>query len=626
MKIGLILAAEGGRCDLPPLGLGFVAASINRSLPDFEVVFREKLEDFLPDRPDLIGISASTDTYSIAIKWAQRIKAQLGIPVILGGIHISLVPESLADCFDLAVIGEGENTIVEVLRSYQEHNHTFDLDALQSVAGLAFFHDGRLCRTPARPQIADLDQLARPRRELLPYYQKGGQSHIFSARGCPYHCHFCASTRMFARYRSHSIQTIIEDVEHLIQVEHAQFITFFDDLFIADKRKLDAIATQLETRGLLGKCRFMGHVRANLIDQEVCRQLKRLRMDVVSMGLESFSDTVLRSLNKTGNSGAVNQRALDLLAQHGIAVLSLFMFGTPAETAADVHYTLEQIYHNVEAGKIVDAQWGTLLPYPGTQVWDQAKARGIVDEAMDWSRFSANRPSLYLGTHLAHAELLEIINEWRAKFTLLRPDRLPDTRTNLFFNDAKELAATVQAVVRRRQGDLGSRPGDSLIRDAYDMATTPPDGRQSGSPRAVPRDLPFPRTPACVPPEFSAYETRVARWLRRNRTRISRLAIFGGSWFGARLVGWARTVGLEPVAVLDNNPGFSGRTLLDLPVHRPESGLEGIDFIVIASLGHSHEIATQVQELTGNRLIRVIAAHQRRLGSKPIPMLAGTAA
>ena len=473
MKIGLILAAEGGRCDLPPLGLGFVGASINRSLPDVEVVFKEKLEDLLHEGPDLIGISASTDTYSIAIKWAQTIKAQLGVPVILGGIHISLVPESLASCFDLAVLGEGEITIVEVLRSYQKH-HRLDYSLLQRIPGLAYFNNGRLARTAPRPQITDLDGLARPCRELLPYYQKGGQSHVFSARGCPYHCHFCASTKMFARYHSHSVDTIVADIEHLIQVEQAKFITFFDDLFIADKRKLDAIATRLEERGLLGKCQFMGHVRANLIDEAVCQQLKRLRMDVVSMGIESFSDKVLKSLNKTGNSCEVNQRTLDLLAQHGIGVLSLFLFGTPAETAEDVHYTLEQIYRNVEAGKIRDAQWAMLLTYPGTKIWDHAKERGLVSENMDWSLFSGtlgtgDRSALYLGTNLSRPELVTITDEWRAKFTLLVPDRQPDARTNLFFNDPHKLNEAIHAVIRRRGSELGTRLGDSLISNAYDM-------------------------------------------------------------------------------------------------------------------------------------------------------------
>ena len=273
---------------------------------------------------------------------------------------------------------------------------------------------------------------------------------------------------MFARYRSHSVDTIVADIEHLIRVENATFITFFDDLFIADKRKLDAIATRLEERGLLGKCQFMGHVRANLVDEEVCRRLKHLRMDVVSMGVESFSNKVLESLNKKGNSCEVNQRAFDLLAQHGIGVLSLFMFGTPVETAEDVHFTLEQIYRNVESGKIRDPRWEMLVPYPGTRIWEQAKERGIVSETMEWSVFSGNRHSLYLGTHIARPELVAIIDEWRAKCTLLVPERLSDARMNLFFNDSKVLAAAVQATVRERGSDLGTRLGDNLIRDAYD--------------------------------------------------------------------------------------------------------------------------------------------------------------
>ncbi|MBI4351991.1 MAG: B12-binding domain-containing radical SAM protein [Elusimicrobia bacterium] len=467
MKLGLIVAAEGDLTDLPPLGLGFLAANIKRSLPEVEVLLRERLEDLLKEAPDLIGISATTETYALAVNWARAIKAGPGVPVILGGIHISLAPGSLAGCFDLAVIGEGEVTIVEVLRSYLSRGG-FDYPALGKIPGVAFLREGGLYLAPERPLAGDLDQLARPREELAPYYQTRSGRHIFSARGCPYRCDFCASSRMFSRYRPHSPDVIADDIEYLVSGGHSGPIIFYDDLFISDKRRLGNLISRLDGRGLLGKARFTGAVRADLVDEETCRQLNRLGMDRVAIGLETFSDRVLRSLNKAGASSEANQRALDLLARHGIGVLALFIFGTAAETAGDVHFTLERIFSNVAAGKIGDAYWGLLTPYPGTRTWEQALERGIVAADMDWSQFSGGgSPALYLGTHLSRPALAEIIEEWRAKLTLLRPGRISGSRTSLFINDEGELGRIVEAVVRRRGKDLGARAGDALLRDAY---------------------------------------------------------------------------------------------------------------------------------------------------------------
>lgn len=426
------MAAEGDLTSLPPLGPGFLAASINRSLPGTEVVLAERPEQLLKEAPGLVGISANTDNYALAVKWAKSIKAELGVPVILGGIHISMAPGSLDKCFDLAVIGEGELTLVEALRSYMRHSR-FDHSDLAGVPGLAFYRDGRLHSTPEREPVADLAQLPLPSGEMAPYYRGKRLRHIFSARGCPYRCDFCSSSRLFSRHRALPAGLVVEEIERLVLGEGAERIVFYDDLFIADKRRLSAIAAGLEERGLTGKCRFSGSVRADLIDEETCRLLARIGMDQVAIGLESFSDKVLAFLNKTGLSGEINQRALDLLAGRGIGVLALLMFGVPVETAEDINSTLEKICRNAEAGKIRDAYWAMLAPYPGTKTWDQAKERGLVGDSMDWSLFAGGgSPALYLGMNVSRDKLCGLIDEWRARLALARPGPPSSSRTSLF--------------------------------------------------------------------------------------------------------------------------------------------------------------------------------------------------
>lgn len=439
LKIAFIVAAEGDLTGLPPLGPAFLAASINRALPGAQVLLCERLEDVLREKPDLVGVSANTDNYAVAVAWAKKLKSALAAPVILGGIHISLAPASLAPCFDLAVIGEGEDGAVEALRSYLRYGR-FNYSDLRAVRGLAFFHEGRLCLTPPRPQAQDLSALAPPRAELVPYYRARTARHLFTARGCPYSCDFCASSRLFQGYRALPAALVAEEIGRLVREENAARIIFYDDLLAADKRRLAALADELGRRGLLGSCRFTGSVRADLVDRETCALLVRLGFDLAAIGLESFSDGVLAFLNKKGLSGEVNQRALDLLADHGIAALGLFMFGVPPETAADVELTLEAVGRNAAAGKLSDAYWSLLAPYPGTRTWDQAAARGIVKPDMDWSLFSGGgRPELYLGQRLSRPELAAIIGRWRGRLAKLRPGGPSPSRTSLFCEQGKEL-------------------------------------------------------------------------------------------------------------------------------------------------------------------------------------------
>ncbi len=151
------------RQDVPPLGLGYIAASIRHNLPNVELVLKESIDDLIAEKPDIIGISAMTNTYYIAIEWARRIKKELSIPVILGGIHISLLPQSLHDCFDVGVVGEGEITLIQLLESIL-HNNGLCCDRLISIDGLVFRNNDRIIVTNSRAQIDDLDSLPLPNR------------------------------------------------------------------------------------------------------------------------------------------------------------------------------------------------------------------------------------------------------------------------------------------------------------------------------------------------------------------------------------------------------------------------------------------------------------------------------
>ena len=277
----------------------------------------------------------------------------------------------------MAVIGEGEITFVDFLKSYIK-NQSLNYEELKTINGLFFKYNGDFFRTKNREVISDLDSLPHPVIEELPFYNPSNAICLVSARGCPYKCSFCSSAKFAQNYRSLSTDLIIGQVDYWVNQKNARHIIFYDDLLIANKKKLNEIVTKLEERGILGKCIFNCQVRANLITNDICQLLKKMNVTEVGMGVESFNDKVLRYYNKSGCTAEINQRAIDLLHKYGINVGTGIILGAPIETKEDIVVTLRAIFKNFKEGKITKPMWYMLRPFLGTRIWDIAEHDGIV--------------------------------------------------------------------------------------------------------------------------------------------------------------------------------------------------------------------------------------------------------
>lgn len=475
MKVGLILATN--EVDylnfLVPRGIGALAVYINRELPHIEVKMSENLDTLLDWSPDLIGISSTTECYYIAIDMAKRIKAYLGIPVVIGGPHTSLLPQSLDPIFDLGVKGEGEITFAEVVKSIEDNNG-INNDSLALIQGIHYHQDGKVICTEPRPSIQDLDSLPTIKIDQLPYYREGQRGLIFSARGCPYKCSFCASTQLFKKYRANSIDYIVNEMDDMINRLNVPSIMFFDDLLIARKERIEELYRKLKERDLI-KVPLYCQVRANLIDDYICDLLSKMNFVEVSLGIESFCDRTLKYYNKAGVNGAINQRAIDCLHAHGIRVNGSYIFGAPDETKEEMQITFRSLYHNFEKKKINDPSWGILRPMPGTKVWDDAKEMGIVDDNMCWHKLRTwSTFETYMNTHVSVDDFIALLHEWLTKYTLLkiRDTPIEELRGQMFFiSDRQELDNNIQRfakIIEERQTNQGIfEEGDDLVLEAY---------------------------------------------------------------------------------------------------------------------------------------------------------------
>jgi len=391
----------------PPLAIGYLASYLRFHVSDVDVRFFLTADEAAEFAPDLIGISSVTQNLPVAVDLARQLKEQTGAPIALGGIHISMLPQRLPAPFDVGVLGEGERTLVDLVRWRRG-----EIPDLVTVKGLVLRDGDRLIRTPPQEPIHDLDQVPFPDVEMLGTSWLALQHHrmlMYSSRGCPYRCSFCCGARFWRSYRCFSPDYLVREIESRQAKLRARWFDFWDDLFIGDDARLRRFAEKFLERRLRERVVLGFSVRSNLVTLERVRTFAELDVEAVNFGAESGSDRILRECNKTGVTVAVNQRAIDLLHDHGIFVQCSFIFGFPDETLDDMNQTLRFIERN--KSKLADIGFFPLLPFPGTPYWDMALEQGIVSLDMDWTAFEMNWGELdieklpYLNTKVSRQHL-----------------------------------------------------------------------------------------------------------------------------------------------------------------------------------------------------------------------------
>jgi len=366
-----------------PLWPCYLAAYADKVLPAGSVEFRlmrkpvtQELDEFAPD---LVAVSAVSQNFNRVAPLASAAKSRL-LPVIVGGVHVSALPDTLPEQADVAVIGEAEQTFAELLRILLDTGR-LEHSRLESVRGVAFRSAGRLIRTPPRPLIDNLDTLPHPDRSLIGYPR---HSYMFTSRGCPYRCVFCSSSRFWDKVRFASAEYVVSEIEELVS-HGVHTVSFYDDLFAANLKRLEEIADLIASKGLDREVRFTCSCRANVVTPRVVSALRKMNVVSVGMGLESGNPRVLEYL-KGGVTVEDNRRAVALLKDAGIQANASFVIGSPDETEAEVMDTYSFISRNPL--DFVDTY--VLTPLPGTPIWDDALSRGLVSNDMDWSRLDVN--------------------------------------------------------------------------------------------------------------------------------------------------------------------------------------------------------------------------------------------
>jgi len=383
---------------LPPLGLAYLAAVLEEHKCAVEILDAPALSlkvEQLPHEvskrnPDLIGISAITPFFHRTLEAVEMIRNVCpDATTVLGGPHASLFPEqTLADnpSVDIVCVGEGEYTLLDLVQTIEGGGD------LRQVKGIVFREKGQIVRNLPREPIENLDDLPLPARHLLPMtlykplpnqYRRLPVVHLMASRGCPFGCTYCSNAVFGRSTRTRSPGNVVDEIKSVMRDFNGKEIQFWDDTFTL-KRSWAMELCQLlmkENLGVLWTC----ETRVDRVDKEILELMARAGCWKIGYGVES-GDQELLDLVKKGITLDQVRQAVKLTKNSGIEVGLSFMLALPGETPGKARQT-------IEFAKELDpdyAQFTITTPYPGTELYDQAKEYGTLIQ--DFSSYTIWNP------------------------------------------------------------------------------------------------------------------------------------------------------------------------------------------------------------------------------------------
>jgi len=362
--------------------------------------------------PDIVGVTASTLSYNraIDIMKAIRLLAPKALRIV-GGPHISCLPESLDPVFDVGVVGDGEETLLDIVRNCTKN------DAAE-IPGTCHREGNRTIINPRQPP--DLDTLPIPKlHTYAPQSYKHGIVGFITSRGCPFNCVFCYSKVMREKVSYHSLEWVADQFEYVTKTLRAKFLVLWDDNVCLDLNRLVAIAQELEHRQI-NEFELCANLRSSIVSDELCQVLQRLHVHNCFSGFESGSDRVLKAVKGQDSSVDKHKETIRLAHKYGINLTVNFMLGMPEEKIEDMKKTLDlisYIYDEKRAGRFHGRVCVNMaIPFPGTYWWKIAEARGVVSNRMDWKKLRDNPESaLLLSPEISLEEWRDICKIARSK-------------------------------------------------------------------------------------------------------------------------------------------------------------------------------------------------------------------
>ena len=356
---------------------------------DYHGLVEELLRDIDGFKPDIIGLSALTDDYPLGLGLMREVKRTFpDIPTIAGGIHATVDPGGVIaeECFDSVCVGEGEYVVLDVADRIDSKN------SLEGIANLWIKRDdGMVQSKEVRPYEQKLDLFPFPDwsiyGETAFYKPFNGVVYKYDdfemSRGCPYKCSYCINVQLQEIYkiagsasyhREKSIDRVIREVKHAIEVYDIEFLKFWDETFLLmSNERLEEFGERYSSEVGLP---YVIETTGQSITEFSAKILQKTNCKSASLGMETGSPDMRKGLLHKPVGNEVYVKAFKIMEEHGIQKVSFNMIGLPNESEIDLFRTIGL---NRLVGTFTQAV-GIFYPYKGTPIRDMMVRQGWMDD------------------------------------------------------------------------------------------------------------------------------------------------------------------------------------------------------------------------------------------------------
>jgi len=386
------------------IGVCYLAAAVE-DIAESLVIPENYYNDQLPDsfshlmksrKIDLVAISSMTGGFNNAVRLAEIAKQQ-GAFVVMGGFHPTALPEEVLklDCVDLVAIGEGEATFRELV----------ERGPSREVKGIAWREGGGIVYTGDRDLIEDVDSIRFPYRALRPerFGEKGDDytiDTIYTSRGCPWSCSFCANDKMHKHWRGRSAENVVDEIATLHNPRKKKLLKIWDANFLTNIKRVERICDLMIERGLTN-FRIVTETRAKDIirAERILPKLRKIGLSKVGLGIESPNPKTLALMNKQNTLDEVTT-AINLLNRFSVGSEGYFIIGHYSESVEDT-----MAYPKfARALGLRQVLFMAMTPYPGTRIFEEYRKDGNIT-SRDWGLYNNFVPVI----RTAHMENRDIV-------------------------------------------------------------------------------------------------------------------------------------------------------------------------------------------------------------------------
>lgn len=389
MRILLVVYDNDSYIHWFPQGLAYIAAVLRNNGHDVTIYNQDlhhypdsHLTAFLDTNDyDMVGFSfiAGYYQYHKALAISEAINRAKHRPFyMIGGHGPSPDPEFFMKKTgaDVTVIGEGEETVIELLNAIDNKA------PLSGVKGIAYRDGEQIIINERRPLIADIDSIPFPAYDLFPidYYRLLRMPHstnadfimpVLSGRGCPFTCNFCY--RLDEGFRPRSNESLIEEIRMLQRDYGITYIAFSDELLMSSKARTTSLCEDFLKAELNIKWDCNG--RLNYATPDLLALMKRAGCVFINYGIESFDDTVLKNMNKALTTSQI-VRGIEATLAAGISPGFNIIFGNIGESRETLQKGVDFLLKYDDSAQMRTIR--PVTPYPGSPLYYHAIEKGLL--------------------------------------------------------------------------------------------------------------------------------------------------------------------------------------------------------------------------------------------------------